>query len=885
MRSNVISKFLIKHTHPDLANLYNPHMQCHVLVAADGANRDGSTFSDGIETWYPFVISDESSNNKLVTYNFEKHIEGIGLTGWDWHDKVTRWVAFDFDSLIGHKKGLTDGEIKEIISSVSGVDWITIRKSTGGKGLHLYVQLESPIPTADRSEHSALARAVLHKLSAQTGVPFKDKVDICGGNMFVWHRKMSANNQGLILIKQGEPLDDVTKWEEQLDFIKSSKPKSFEFDAIALSKIDMPLDPDHTKLINYLQDLRAMWYWNADKHLLICHTADLAEAHVDLQLKGIFKTVASGNNRPDINCFAYPIRDGGWVVRRFGYGTTEDTSWDLDDKNWRKCYFNVDADIKTASMTFNGVEHPSGAYVFQTTEHMCLAALALGVYLKIPNMANYCGASIKPHKDGRLVITIEDKDHKIPMEQMQGWIKEKTTWKRLFVKTKTSRTKEENNNFDDFVRHMISPSGEDYGWAIHTENGWNFEALAHVRLVLESMDMSTPEVRDALGNAVMRCWKIVNVPFKEEYPGGRQWNRKSAQLRYVPSVEVPLNLKEKCPAWWRVLDHCGRGLDDTLKTNENFWAKHNHIYNGIDYLICWISSMFQEPTEPLPYLFFYGPQNSGKSIFHEALSLLMTHGVIKADAALVNKSGFNAELESAVLCVVEEVNLAKSHEAANRIKDWVTAREILIHPKGKTPYTMPNVSHWIQGSNNHDACPIFPGDTRVVVLFVDNLNPKELIPKRQLIDLLTEEAKDFLSYVINFTIPESYDRLNVPVITTMDKSSMESANKTLLEMFIEEVTYPCDGEMVKYSDFYEKFIEWLGPTTEHWSIHRVGKELPPKFPKGRIPKTGQFYIGNMTFEEGKVSTGKCIRQKEFIIKMETIKEIITIEDKHEPGII
>lgn len=880
MRSDVISKFLSINTHPDLANLYTPNMQCHVLVASDGANRDGSTFTDGLETWYPFVISDEESNNKQVTYNFEKHVEGIGLTGWDWKSKLSRWVAFDFDSLLGHKKGLTDGEIKEIIGQVSSIDWVSVRKSTGGKGLHLYVQLDPPIPTADRSEHSALARAVLHKLSAQTGVAFKDKVDICGGNMFIWHRKMSEANQGLILIKQGTHLEEVIKWEEQIDFIKSGKAKSFEFDGVALSKINIPLDEEHTKLVNYLQDKHAMWYWNADKHLMVCHTADLADAHKDLQLKGIFRTTSTGNNRPDINAFLYPIRDGGWIVRRFGFGTAEDPSWDLDDKNWRKCYLNVDADVKTASITFQGVEHPSGAYVFKTAEHMMLAAQALGVFVQVPKMGLYCTATIKPHKDGRLIITIEDKDHKIPVEEMQGWIKEKTVWKRLFIKTRTSRVKEDSNTYDDFIRHLVSATNEDAGWALNTESGWILEALQHIKLVMESRGITTTEVRDALGNSVMRCWKMVNMPFKDEYPGGRQWNRFAAQLKFTPSVDVPLNLKEKCPSWWAILDHCGRGLDDTLKMNE--WAKNNHIYNGVDYLICWIASLFQEPTEPLPYLFFYGPQNSGKSIFHEALSLLITHGVMKADAALVNKEGFNAEIMSAIVCVTEEINLSRSKEAANRIKDWVTSREILIHPKGKTPYLMPNVSHWVQMSNDHDACPVFPGDTRVVVLFVDNLTT--IIPKRKLLEMLTDEAKDFLAYVINFTLPESYDRLNVPVITTSDKSNLEIANKTSLELFLEDKVRHVEGEMVKFSDFYEAFIEWLGPTTEIWSKQRVGKELPPKFPKGRIPQTGQFYFGNMTFDKDVQSTGKCIFDKGFIVKVAPIEPIIPVGDKHEPGI-
>ncbi|HPT70863.1 MAG TPA: DUF5906 domain-containing protein [Candidatus Cloacimonadota bacterium] len=877
MRSDVVKKFLTAQTHSDLAMIYESFMQCHVLVSSDGStNRDGATFTNGIETWYPFVISDNESDSKIINFNFDAHVEGIGLTGWDWKNKLSRWVAFDFDSIVGHKKGLTDGEIKEISGSIAEIDYVTIRKSTGGKGLHIYVTLNPPIPTTNRSEHAALARAILHKISAQSGVPLKDKVDICGGNMFVWHRKMTKENQGLLLIKQGKPLDDVPNWKDQIDFVIGGKPRVKDFDGVATAKIDIAIDEEHKKLINFLQERRAMWYWDGDKHMLVCHTADLADAHKEMNLRGIFRTVATGKNRPDINCFAFPLRQGGWVVRRFGAGTAEDTNWDLDDKNWRKCYFNVDADIKTASQTFGGIEHTSGAYVFKTADEAGLAASALGVHLALPDIANYCTASIKEHKDGRLIVSIEDKEHKIPQSEMQGWIKEKATWKRLYIKPRTVKAKEDNSSYDDFIRHLVSPSGEDYGWALRTEEGWNFEALAHVRLVLESMGLPTQEVRDALGNSVMKCWKIVNIPFKDEYPGGRQWNRNSAQIRFQPSLDVTLDLAKKCPSWWRILSHCGAGLDDIVKMND--WAKSNNIHSGAEYLITWIASMFQEPTEPLPYLFFYGPQNSGKSIFHEALSLLVTNGIVKADNALINKSGFNAEMESAVLCVVEEINLAKSREAANRIKDWVTARDIMIHRKGKTPYMMPNVSHWVQMSNDHDACPIFPGDTRIVVLFVDKLNI--IIPKKKLIDSLIEEARDFMAYIINYNLPESFDRLNVPVIATSDKMNIEQSNKSMLEMFIDDECFRCDGEMIKFSEFCDKFMEWLGPTTEFWSKQKIGKELPPMFPKGRLPQSGQFYVGNITFDAEIKSTGKCVVLGDKLIKQETvISEAVVHESK------
>lgn len=866
MRSEAISKFLLNRTHSDLSSMYNESMQCHVLVAADSATRDGSSWTDGIETWYPFVITDEESNNKIISYNFDKHVEGIGLTGWDWKHKVSRWVAFDFDSIVGHKKGLTDGEIKEIIGNVSDVEWVTVRKSTSGKGLHLYVQFDPPIRTENRIEHSALARAVLHKLSAQTGYSYKDKVDICGGNMFVWHRKMTLENNGLVSLKKGIPLEEVVNWKDQVEYITTGKAKTRASDGVSITKIDIALDDDHKKLINWLQEHGAMWYWDGDKHMLVCHTADLAEAHKEMSLRGIFRTLATGKSRPDINCFMFPLRGGGWVVRRFGLGTTEDTNWDLDDHQWRKTYFNIDADVKLAAQTYGGIEHPSGAFMFSSAEEAVRAASALGAHFDLPKMANYCNATIKEHKDGRLVISIEDKEHKIPQAEMQGWIKEKTMWKRMYIKPKVNRPKEDHTTYDDLVRHLISPSGEDYGWALHTEEGWNYEPLQNVKLVLDSMGISSGEVRDALGTSVMKCWKIVNIPFKEEYPGGRQWNRNCAQMRFQPSIDVPVSLKDKCPSWWRVLDHIGRNLDDVLKVNE--WAKANRIHNGIDYLLYWVASLFQEPLEPLPYLFLYGPQNSGKSILHEALSLLMINGYMKADNALINKSGFNAELESSVLCVVEEINLSHSREAANRIKDWVTAKEITIHRKNKTPYMMPNVSHWVQCSNDHDACPIFPGDTRVVVMFVDSLKASELIPKKHLVELLENEARDFMSFILNITIPESFDRLNVPVITTSDKINIEHSNKSMLELFVEDKTYNTDGEMIKFSDFFNAFIDWLGPTTEFWSKQRVGKELPPKYPKGRLPQTGQFYIGNMTLDKEIKSTGRCIIAGDKILKVE-----------------
>ena len=841
LRSDVVSNFLKLHTHPDLVDLHNQNMQCHVVVSAGNGTKEGVVWSDGIESWYPFVITDEESNNKLITYNFDKYVEGIGLTGWDWKNKISRWVAFDFDSILGHKRGLPDSTIKEIINRVSEIDWVTIRKSTSGKGIHLYVHIN--IPTQNRAEHSAVARAVLHRLSALCAYDFKDKVDICGGNMWIWHRKMTDTNNGLKLIKKGILLEDIPNWQEHIEMVKRGKSAPKDFDPLVLAKSHVTLDAEHRKFITYLQDHECLWWWDNDKNMLITHTYYLAQAHEALVMKGLFRTNAIGTELPDQNCFLFPLRQGGWVVRRHSKGCTEDSLWELDESGWTRCYLNVDTDLKTAARTYGGIEHPNGAYIFKSAEEATRAALVLGIPFDVPIMAHYCAAQIKEHKDGRLIVSIEDKEGKLPHDKMGGWVKEAKHWKRIYNKQKSNSAREDLYQYDDLIRHLVSSGGDDYGWAVKVGEGWNFENLQHVRLVLEAMSLKANQVKEILGSSIMKCWRIVNKPFANEYPGDRTWNMNSAQLRYEPSIEVPANLVSECPNWYRIIRHVSKNLDSVIKNNE--WAKLNHIYDGADYMICWIASLFQEPTEPLPYLFLYGPQNSGKSILHESLSLLMTNGYIKADNALINRSGFNAEMESAVLCVIEETNLSQSREAANRIKDWVTAREISIHRKMKTPYMIQNVSHFIQCSNEHNSCPIFPGDTRIVVLYVDDL--KAPIPKKVLIETLREEAPKFMAYILNYQLPESNDRLNIPVITTSDKRNIEDSNKKLLEMFIDDSCYKIEGEMVKFSDFYSKFIEWMGPTTEYWSKQKVGKELPPQYPKGRLPASGQFYIGNISF--------------------------------------
>jgi hypothetical protein len=876
-KTEALGKFLQAYARSDLASLYNPNMEVQVNAAQDrgvlqtGVTAEGKHWQTWTNpdnplepSWKSFRIplhanTEPVFNDSDIKWCMEDHVEGIGLTGWDFKNRVSKWVAFDFDAISGHSdkhlQKLSDENLQKVQELACQLPWVTVRKSTSGNGLHLYVFLND-VPTANHTEHAALARAILCQMSALTGFDFNAAVDNCGSVMWIWHRKyIKSEGKGLELIKEGIPLDKVPEnWREHVTvtggvgkrtipgFIEEKKVDAFE--DLCGQHPRVPLDEQHRKVIDFLNETGSMFWWDADHHMLVCHTWDLKQAHAKLELIGLFETNAKGSEHGiDQNCFAFPMRRGAWTVRRHTRSVQEDPSWELDTAGWTKTYLNREPTLQSAAKTFKGIEDgEKQEFVFRKASEAAETIAVLGNSVKIPEDLKNRETVLKQLKDGRVVMRIK-KESGDDQFGSEGWLDKEKYWVKC-LRT-NQQVGDDSGNYDDMCRHLISESCQDSGWVIKAGKKWVHEPPKHISLGLVALNVNVKEVMAVMGNCVVKNWTLVNQPFQPEYPGDRQWNKEGAQLAIVPNPDVD---GLHYPTWSGLLNHCGRNLDSEISRNE--WCKANNILTGGDYLKVWIASMFQQPFEPLPYLFLYGEQGSGKSILHEAISMLMTKGVVRADCALTSTGSFNGELEGAVLGVIEETDLSGQKTTAyNRIKDWTTGRTINIHRKGITPYTARNSLKFIQCSNDGESFPSFPGDTRVTMIRVDcHPNP---IPKRELIGYLQKEASDFLASVLNMALPVSEDaRLNLPIIKTEEKKEFEELNANEFEMFLKDCAHHVPGEMILVSEMHDAFRKWL-PADKRgiWSKPRMVKNLPKPFVKGKYAKeAGKHYIGNISWE-------------------------------------
>jgi hypothetical protein len=792
-RADSIQAVLNQHAHADLAARYVPGME--VFVQVDGqlgtpAIRHGkpqsTSFDDGATTFYSFRVVEWKDSQKPLGFALGTYWSSIGISGWDQPNSTSHGVGFDFDAIMGHAEGvgLTQQRLAEIRRKVEQLDYVEIRQSTSGKGLHLWVMFDpGDLPrTTSRAEHKALGRAVLQRMAHDSGLALATDVDHLADILWICAKRATQENDGLALVQAAKrPLTDWPRnFLEHLDVVRRKSPRtqiagmsgkaSAGFAAVCKDRPRIELDSEHREFERVYATSGFAGQWNEDHYCFIGHSCGVAATFNKLKMKGFYETNSPGTDPSTPNLWMFPLENGGWRVYRYGLGTSEARTWHTTQSGWTSCFLNTVPTLEQVAQLHGGLKLPRSkhpAYVFPTIATAIQAVGAFDVDLDAPTWLTDeapRGFTLSTLDGGGLEVefTYKSGDDESVATQ-HGWIRQRgPVWRKALDAEVGSKTTDLAAIADEAVRHLAR-NGEQEGLYVNSTAGWQKNDLSQVKAFLTHRDHPPGTQQHLLGWCADHPWKHVAKPFAGEYPGDREWNRGGAVLAFEPAATP-----EETPHWDLVLEHIGRGLD--IVVADDPWCDHHGIITGADYLRRWIANLIRLPARRLPMLALYSPENNtGKSTLHEAIRLLFDErAFVFADGALTNDSGFNGELHGKALCVVEETDISASVLAYSRLKQYITNHQLPITYKGKDLITVENYTHWIMTTNDRKRIPIESGDTRIVVIEVTPYDGRE-VAKPELMKALEKEASSFVRQLLDLDLADIDGRHTLPVLTTPEK--------------------------------------------------------------------------------------------------------------------
>jgi hypothetical protein len=697
----------------------------------------------------PSEAADGTLTDKGYSVTPGSKLVAFGTAFWEWTAKKQHTIGVDIDTNDNHADGLSAGQIGAALEAVHRVTWLEARRSSGGKGLHVFPKFTQPVDVSTRAEASALARAVLTLASREANFDFKAVKDCAGGNMWIF--KNDAGSNAYEVIKEAtsalNPSNLPPGWREAKE--ASNHKVRFAPSTVALS-------PEHLAIEKQIQDTGYSMIYRHDIGCYHVHTYALQLAHKQHAYRGHFATASGGNDPGQPNAFMFPLPSGVFLVKRFG-NAKEDKSW-FDSPNGPYAFLNVEVPFDKAIQHF-AMNKTTKGFAFETTNLEAMLN-ATGIKLELPIVFAGRTLFVKITKGmGQIVVEKHDLD-----QQIKEWTATGTTWQRSFTVPTTPEAfaHAEVLRVSDVVR-AVTTDTESAKWCIKTDGEWIGTSASEVSNVLTSQRVAPAS---AMGRMRQEPWWLVFEPFQDEYLSGRRWNREAPQLACPPA-----DVAGPTPTWDAIFGHIGSGLDEDIVGDDD--CKRRGITSGAQYLMLWTKLLIEKPEQRTPYLFLTSRQNNtGKTSLGASMSYLINPGVAEINSeALVDK--FTGEFEGKVLCLIEELDLRDERKKAYAmLKRVLTSKTLTIRRMRTDAYNVPNFTHFLHTANDAKFVPVETEDMRVVMITVPQIT--QFIESGVFDEGVKREAPSMLRKLLDMPLPDPCGRFWLPVVQTSLKESVLS---------------------------------------------------------------------------------------------------------------
>lgn len=244
-----------------------------------------------------------------------------------------------------------------------------------------------------------------------------------------------------------------------------------------------------------------------------------------------------------------------------------------------------------------------------------------------------------------------------------------------------------------------------------------------------------------------------------------------------------------------------------------------------EYVIDWISHMFQRPYEKSTFLLFVSKEGIGKStIFSKLLKSMI--GVSKFFATTNPQNNilgeFNEALINAFLIVFEEMDFLSTKGCEGTFKALITNSEIYINPKGSRGYMANSFQRVCGNTNNINInIPTKEGDRRKCMIKCSNEKKGDTKYMEQLHYCCEDKAtmKSFYEYCMDRNVEDFISR---PIPLTAYQEELQKYYESPVETFLKKkVCYfyhneNYTGVSIEYSfsKLYKDFNYWLCSNNE-----------------------------------------------------------------------